>query len=76
MAHYAHALTHSFTANIVDGITALKEAAAERYAHFRVYHSSIAELRKLSDRDLNDIGMNRSMIKSVALEAADKRAKR
>ena len=48
----------------------LMAKSSEYLARRRVYNVTLAELRSLSDRELNDIGMSRSMIKSVALEAA------
>ena len=41
--------------------------AAERRA---VYRTTYAELSQLSNRELADMGMNRSMIKQVAMDAA------
>ncbi len=38
----------------------------------RVYNETLFELRNLSDRDLFDLGMNRSTIVEVAYEAAYK----
>ncbi len=46
---------------------------AARYAHYRIYRASLNELHGLSNRALADLGLNRSMLKSVALEAADKK---
>ena len=40
------------------------------YAKWRVYRNTIAELAALSNRDLADLGLSRSMISSVAHEAA------
>lgn len=42
------------------------EAAAAR----KVYRTTLTELEGLSNRDLADLGINRSMIKSIAYEAA------
>ncbi|WP_102226178.1 DUF1127 domain-containing protein [Acidimangrovimonas sediminis] len=44
-------------------------AAMERR---RIYKTTMNELRALSDRDLADLGLHRSMIKRIALEAANK----
>jgi uncharacterized protein YjiS (DUF1127 family) len=44
-------------------------AALERR---RIYRTTLTELRALSDRDLADLGLHRSMIKRIALEAANK----
>ena len=44
--------------------------ASERYEQNRVYRSTLVELRNLSTRELNDLGLNRSMLKSIAYQAA------
>lgn len=44
----------------------LKTAAAKR----RIYSQTVHELRQLSDRDLEDLGIHRLMIAAVATEAA------
>lgn len=36
----------------------------------RVYAQTVAELNSLSDRDLADLGIHRSLIRAVAKEAA------
>ena len=36
----------------------------------RVYKQTVSELRGLSNRELNDLGISRSMITRIALEAA------
>jgi uncharacterized protein YjiS (DUF1127 family) len=41
-----------------------------RYAQSRVYRTTLSELSALSNRDLADLGIHRSTIKSVALKAA------
>ncbi len=43
---------------------------ADRYAKYKVYRATINELSQLSGRELNDLGISRSMIKSIAIEAA------
>ncbi len=44
----------------------LMASAARR----RIYSQTVHELRQLSDRELNDLGIHRLMITSVAREAA------
>jgi len=44
----------------------LVEAAAQR----KIYRATVAELSELSNRELADLGLHRSMIKRIALEAA------
>ncbi len=41
-----------------------------RYLQSRVYRTTMSELSALSNRDLADLGIHRSAIKSIALEAA------
>ncbi|MBS1303831.1 DUF1127 domain-containing protein [Loktanella sp. SALINAS62] len=44
----------------------IAEAAAKR----RVYRTTLTELSALSNRELADLGIARSMIKGIAIEAA------
>ncbi len=51
----------------------LRESAQTIRAQFaqrRLYRKTLAELQALDNRDLADIGLNRSMIRRVAHEAA------
>ena len=75
MAYYSQTQAHNYTQHFLSGASALMAKVAARYEHYRIYHTSVAELRKLSDRDLRDLGLHRSMIKSVAHEAADKKSR-
>ncbi|WP_339107800.1 DUF1127 domain-containing protein [Thioclava sp. GXIMD4216] len=47
-------------------IEALKDAIARR----KLYNETLAELRSLSTRELDDLGMSRAMLTRVAAEAA------
>ncbi|PZO67799.1 MAG: hypothetical protein DI498_02110 [Paracoccus denitrificans] len=62
--------TRPATTDIAAHVSALvagwKTAAARR----KVYRRTVRELRGLSGRELADIGLNRSMIRSVAVDAA------
>ncbi|SIT75155.1 protein of unknown function [Yoonia rosea] len=51
-------------------IASFRAELAVKAAKRRVYNQTLSELQSLSSRDLNDLGMSRSMIKSVAYEAA------
>ena len=53
-----------------DRIAALRSAIAERLAKYKIYTTTLHELSALSNRDLADLGLSRSMIKSIAAEAA------
>ena len=46
------------------------EKARGDYAKWRVYRRTLNELYTLSDRDLSDLGLSRSAIRGIALEAA------
>ncbi|MEL7152940.1 MAG: DUF1127 domain-containing protein [Pseudomonadota bacterium] len=52
----------------------LLEAAAHKHAERRIYRETLGELRRLDDRELADLGLSRSMLKGIALEAAQKAA--
>ncbi len=41
-----------------------------RFAKYRVFRQTYAELASLSDRELSDLGISRSMIRGLAHEAA------
>ena len=47
-------------------------ALAARFAWYRNYRRTLDELAMLSDRDLADLGLHRSLIADVAREAADR----
>lgn len=43
-----------------------------RLAQYRTYRRTLNELAALSDRDLADVGLHRSMIHDVARDAAER----
>lgn len=43
---------------------------AERFARYRVYRDTVAELSMLSGRELSDLGLTRGEIRATAYEAA------
>ncbi len=53
------------------GIAALVETAKSRFARYRLYRQTVSELSGLSDRELADLGLHRSMIRRVALQASE-----
>lgn len=57
----------SFTSG---GVAAMIEGLRARFAQYRVYRATLNELRELSNRELADLGLSRSMLKGIALEAA------
>lgn len=52
-----------------DRITTRIDTVRADYAKWRTYRRTLNELSVLSNRDLADLGISRSMIVSVALEA-------
>jgi uncharacterized protein YjiS (DUF1127 family) len=51
---------------VANAVKSVKEAIRRR----RVYSQTVGELRALSNRELNDLAISRSMITRIALEAA------
>ncbi|MFK7879079.1 DUF1127 domain-containing protein [Roseobacter sp.] len=49
----------------------LLQDTSARYARYRVFRQTYSELAQLTDRDLADLGISRSMIRSLAMEAAE-----
>ena len=47
-------------------------AMTEGFKAYRLYHRSYRELAALDDRQLNDIGISRSMIRTVAITGAQR----
>jgi uncharacterized protein YjiS (DUF1127 family) len=58
------------TLSFGDRIAEIRKDIAEAWRAYRVYRQTLAELQALSPRELNDLGLNYSMLQSVALEAA------
>ena len=58
------------TLGLVDRFAEIRKDLAEAWRAYRVYRQTLTELRALSARELNDLGLNQSMLKSIALEAA------
>ncbi|WP_417806880.1 DUF1127 domain-containing protein [Thioclava sp.] len=52
------------------GISAVMTKISEALARRKVYRQTLNELRSLSQRELDDLGMHSSMITRVAYEAA------
>ncbi|WP_198731810.1 DUF1127 domain-containing protein [Paracoccus tegillarcae] len=61
-AHAAHGIRAKLSAMIA--------GMQENRARNAVYRQTIRELNSLTERDLSDLGIHRSMIRRIALEAA------
>lgn len=74
MAYYtqSHVASSSLIERALATTAQFLDKAAQRYAKHRVYRETYNELAALGDRDLNDLGISRAMIRGLALEAAEK----
>ncbi len=62
--------TRIATAGSADRFGGFVKTLQTALQHRRVYNQTVRELRVLSDRELNDLGIHRSMIAEIAREAA------
>lgn len=53
------------------GFAALIETAKTRFTRYRLYRQTVNELSALSDRELADLGLHRSMIRRLAQQATE-----
>ncbi|MFU8897631.1 uncharacterized protein YjiS (DUF1127 family) [Roseinatronobacter thiooxidans] len=67
MAHIAENLSGSIGNNTIGTLLA---RLSKRFGQRRVYNKTHAELSQLSTRELDDLGISRSMISRLAYEAA------
>ncbi|MFQ6549498.1 DUF1127 domain-containing protein [Aestuariibius sp. 2305UL40-4] len=65
-AHTSRGASHGFAARFAAAKTDLRA----RWDAYRIYRRTFDELARLNDRDLADLGLHRSAIKAIALEAA------
>jgi uncharacterized protein YjiS (DUF1127 family) len=64
------ASTPSVSAPKASGLSVVFANVAERFRQYRVMRTTYNELNQLSNRELNDLGLSRSMIRRVAIEAS------
>ena len=56
---------------VVDaGATGFFASLADKFRRYTLYRNTLRELDSLSDRDLLDLGLSRSMVETVAHDAA------
>lgn len=58
--------------SIFDRLQHLLLALVSRYKKYKLFKRTVSELRELSGRELSDLGISRSTIVTVALEAVYK----
>ena len=59
-----------FEANFVNRVLAFIENYRESRQRYGAYKQTVRELNALTDRDLHDLGLARSSIEAVAMDAA------
>lgn len=62
--------TQSGALSLLARIAEIREQAAEAYSAWRIYRTTLNELRALTGRDLADLGIHQSQIRAIALDAA------
>jgi uncharacterized protein YjiS (DUF1127 family) len=70
MAQYIETYTHSLSERLFAAVAVIAQLAARKRARMRIYKDTLEELRALSDRELNEIGFNRSVLEDIAWDAA------
>lgn len=61
--------TRTATGGFMDRLAAVMQSVNEAVARRRLYNQTVRELDALSDRELADMGLHRSMITEIALES-------
>ena len=67
---YESNLTNAASTGFADQIAALFADFRAKAARRKIYRDTLRELSELSTRELNDLGLNRSMLKRIAYQAA------
>lgn len=68
MAYITDTRTSDIT--LAQRFTTLRENFVAARAQRKIYNTTVVELDSLSHRELADLGLSRSMIKTIAYEAA------
>ena len=69
MAFATETQTRGVSAGIVDRVSTFFREMSAFNAQYRMYRKTVRELSGLSDRELADLGLHRSMIADTAREA-------
>lgn len=70
MMYYNDIKTPSAVERLLTSAAHGLEQAAMMHARHRIYRSSLGELRALGDRELEDLGMSRYVLKDIAMRTA------
>ena len=62
--------TRAANGSIADRLTAVVKSVKTAIARRRMYNQTYRELNELTERELNDLGIHRTMIARIATEAA------
>ncbi len=62
--------TRTYGITLAQRFATLRANFAAARAQRKIYTTTVVELENLSNRELADLGLNRSSIKSIAFEAA------
>ena len=65
----ANTITYGAGASSVDTESGLWARVGKALADYRLYRSTLDELRSLSDRELADLGLSRLSIRDIAYES-------
>jgi uncharacterized protein YjiS (DUF1127 family) len=66
----AYTTTSAASTGVFDRVATAMKSIKDSMRRRRVYKQTVSELRALSTRELNDLGISRSMISRIALEAS------
>jgi uncharacterized protein YjiS (DUF1127 family) len=58
------------TLGLGERLAEIRKDLGDAWKAYRIYRQTLAELQALSTRELTDLGLNPSMLRTVALEAA------
>ena len=73
MTFYTAQQTQGIPERLMSALARAFDRAAARLAHHRIYRATLDELQALRDRDLADLGWHRSMLKDIAMDAANRK---
>ncbi|MEM9523233.1 MAG: DUF1127 domain-containing protein [Pseudomonadota bacterium] len=62
-------ISRAMGASLLGRPSAIVSETRAAYTRWRLYRQTLSELRSLSNRELTDLGLNRSMLRSVAVDA-------